>query len=237
MADDNTDVLMKFVINEGDFGIDAECQTGLDWKDWKDDMMSDFDNGKFFEVLDFGFGMNLADDEGGTSPPSLKGNVKSVFDARQRGLSVRDAVAQTEAGKGASGQFQRWKSLQPNAALDPPYPLKMDEFNFTRWLDKASPIMFERCCNSRSFDSATLVKRKVTGDAKLQAFLRIDFDKVLITKLDWDDGEVIKEKCHFIFRGVKLQYLRQEAHGGLVKARMPVEWRYERSLTDAGGDR
>jgi hypothetical protein len=36
------------------------------------------------------------------------------------------------------------------------------------------------------------------------AFLRIDFTDVLVIGVDWDSGDVVKEKCKFICRGVKV---------------------------------
>lgn len=256
MADSETDLLMKFVIDAGGMGIDADCQTSLDWKD---PLMWDFDDGQFFEVLEFGFGANLDDDEGSDAQETQRGvaggahvgamlgsavlagtgrsaggNVTAALSALARGVQRGAGGAQGAAaqGKGSRGKFQRWKSMQPGQNFAPPYKFVVDEFNFTRYLDRASTLLFDRCCNSLSFDSATLVKRKVTGATKLQAFLRMDFQKVLVTKLDWDDGEVIKEKCSFVYRGLKLQYMRQQSHGGLESARMPIEWNYELDLVD-----
>jgi hypothetical protein len=80
------------------------------------------------------------------------------------------------------------------------------------------------CCNSKSFASATLIKRKAAGtDTSGHAFLRIDFKDVLVIGLDWDSGDVVKEKCKFICRGVKVQYKPQTSDGSLGAA-VPGTW-------------
>jgi len=57
-----------------------------------------------------------------------------------------------------------------------------------------------------------------------QAFLRIDFYEVLVTHLDWDDGDLLNESCTFICRkGFKIQYRRQSADGSLLEP-VSIEW-------------
>ena len=50
-------------------------------------------------------------------------------------------------------------------------------------------------------------------------YLRMDFTKVLITGVGWDDGDVVKEKCEFICQGLKMTYRRQQADGTVAKRR------------------
>jgi hypothetical protein len=46
--------------------------------------------------------------------------------------------------------------------------------------------------------------------------LRIDFDTVLVTKVDWsDDNEEVKEDCTFICRKIFIQYRPQLPNGKL----------------------
>ena len=60
-------------------------------------------------------------------------------------------------------------------------------------------------------------------DSGPKAYLRIDFTDLLITELDWDEGEVIKEKYKFVCRGVKMQYKPQASDGTLGSA-VPGIW-------------
>jgi type VI protein secretion system component Hcp len=91
-------------------------------------------------------------------------------------------------------------------------------------MDTASPLLVQRCFQSKPYVSAALVMRKVGGtqfgsDSTIAAlpFLRIDFSTVLITSVDWDAGDVVKEKCSFVCRGVKVKYRRQAFAGSAEK--------------------
>jgi type VI protein secretion system component Hcp len=44
-------------------------------------------------------------------------------------------------------------------------------------------------------------------------FLRIDFTGVLITSIDWDAGEVVKEKVKMVCRTVQVKYRAQNNDG------------------------
>ncbi len=202
------DLLMKFVQSNGE-GVKAEGTAVLK----KDDkLLFDFWPGKFFEIEEFGLGLTIEDSEAGKN--------------------ALNAVSSKDGGGGAAAalhkpKFATWRDFKKksrNDIAEIDYPVVLEPFSFTRLMDKASPIFFQNCCNSVSFDSATLVKRKVTGASLvLQAFLRIDFSNVLIIGLDWDDGNVVKEKCKFICRGVTVQY-RQQAHDGSLGAARSAEW-------------
>ena len=82
------------------------------------------------------------------------------------------------------------------------------------------------CCDSTSFSSATLIKRKAASTSVSgHAFLRIDFTDVLVIDVDWDSGDVVKEKCKFICREVMVQYKPQKSDGSLG-APVPGTWKY-----------
>lgn len=132
-------------------------------------------------------------------------------------------------GRSFRGKFGQWLSGERSKA----YPVDLEPVTFSRQMDKASPLLFEMCCNSQSFASATLVKRKAAGtDASGQAFLRIDFKDVLVIGVDWDSGDLVKERCRFICRGVKVQYKPQLPNGTLGGA-VPGTW--SRMLARKGG--
>jgi type VI protein secretion system component Hcp len=86
-------------------------------------------------------------------------------------------------------------------------------------MDRASPLLFQMCCDSKSFTSATLVKRKAAGsDLSGHGFLRFEFTDVLVIGVDWDSGDVVKEKCKFICRGMTVKYRPQTLNGSLGPA-------------------
>jgi len=101
-------------------------------------------------------------------------------------------------------------------------------------IDSASVTLFEACCGSQTFKSAVFVKRLATGGSNPgqgygnpgRAFLRIDFEDVMVTSLNWDDGDMLSESCEFICRGFKFQYRRQQADGRLLEP-VSAEWHYK----------
>jgi type VI protein secretion system component Hcp len=181
-----TDMLMMLV--QGD-QISAECKASIDTTD---KFTSDFMEGKYFEISDFSFGIDLTDDDGATKETVKDKNGKEV-----------------KAPK--VSKFARWKAGTAEAARA--YEVNMDEFTFTRQIDVASPKLFLSCFRSKSFDSAVIVKRKVGGTKSLP-FFRIDLSDVLLVSIDWEvDDAVVREKCKMVCREVGVKYRVQMPDG------------------------
>ncbi len=192
------DLLMKFV--RGSDAIDAESQTSVDSSDG---FLHDFKTGKFFEIDEFSFGVGLEDDD-------LAGEKRSAGGASGRDRAVHPSRS----------RFNNWLNGEAKS-----YPVDLEPFSFTRQMDQASPLLFEMCSHSKSFSSATLIKRKAAAsNVSGHAFLRIDFKDVLVIGLDWDSGDVVKEKCKFICRSVEVQYKPQKSDGSLGAA-VPGTWK------------
>lgn len=207
------DILMKFV--KGGNAIAAGSQADLDPKD---KFLSDFEIGKFFEVDDFSFGAGL-DDMDSSSGKNNQTTQQGPYDPNKPG---------SQEPKKSKVRFTRFMNDPKfKKTTDDGYPVDLDPFEFTRQMDQASPQLFEMCCNSESFASATVVKRKFGGEkVSGHCFLRIDFTDVLVIGVDWDSGDVIKEKCKFVCRQVKIQYRPQLADGTLDSA-VPGTWSYK----------
>jgi type VI protein secretion system component Hcp len=208
MADTSSvDILM--MLKAGGTAIVAESMSTVESETgWTDD----FTTGKYFEISDFDFGINVVDSD---STASSKDQTKS-------------ATGQTPEKK--SGRFSRW--VQNMAATAGPgasgtiYPVEMEPFSFSRQIDCASPLIFKNCFKTIPFDSAALVMRKTGGvstglggvrgitSTAAVPFLRIDFTGVLFVAIDWDGGELVKEKCKFVSRSIKVKYRTQKHSGG-----------------------
>ena len=196
MATGSADYLM--MLEKGGNAIPAEGQAEIDTKDA---FMKGFVKGRFFHVEDFDFGISVVDnDSSATDTRSGNGGKTKTtgrFSKWIQGLTV-------STGQGTSGSL---------------YPIEMEPFSFTRQIDLASPVLFYNCFQTKPFDSATLVRRKLTGTVqgsnKIASvpFLRIDFSAVLLVSVDWDGSEEIKEKCKFVCRSVKVQYRPQRQDG------------------------
>jgi type VI protein secretion system component Hcp len=199
MADANkTDLVMLFVLDGQP--VWGECALDV-WS--KDTLMTefkpaDYDNySNFFEVKSFDFKIALKEDD-------------------QTGAATSTSTA-------ATGPFARWRSASNSEYKKiRNYPLEVDTFSFTRAIDSASPIFFQSCCQSRTFDKAILVKRLSQGgpaDAPLPAaaYMRIELTDVLITNISWDDGDMVEEKCDCLCRGITVTY-RQQGDDGRILA-------------------
>jgi len=211
MAEKQTDVLMKLVTIGGQ-GVAAGARSALS----KDDkLLFDFWAGKFFEIDEFSLGLELEDFEttGSANP----------------GAAANAAVP--------TGKFSSWRDLRKSTtdikAIT--FPVDMEPFSFTRAIDRASPVLFQSCANSVGFASATVVKRKPTGQTlAMQGFLRFDFKDVLIVKISWTGGALQKEKCQFICRGLTVQYRAQNADGSMAAAQS-ADWEQKMALRTQKG--
>ena len=227
MADSKTDLVMKFVLD----GNAVECESNLDVS--KDDtLMEGFDRNtsyddytNFFEVDTFSMSMQL------------RGDDQSVSTLHQHAHS-KQPTAQP-----AGGQFERWKSASQDEYKNIRFPLEFEKFTFERIVDSASPVFFRCCCNSKTFDSAILVKRVsqgvVDGIARPSVgYLKLKFTKVLITGIGWDDGDLVKEQCEFICQKMEITYRKQDVSGNVPKTGgATMTWPSARSLNIGSGGR
>jgi type VI protein secretion system component Hcp len=219
MADNQgTELLMQMIDSNGK-ALEAESQITLSGE--TDTLIKGFTNGCFFSVDEFAFGMNI-DDQDATSDAANTGGGQGVGTPPKRASAPRV-------------KFGKWKTASPEeVAKMAAFPVRMDEFSVTRSFDRASPVLFQSCARSATFNSVSLVKRKIIGGAQLQTFLRIDFTGVLVTHVGWDDAEVIKETLRFVFRGVTVQYCRQ-AHDGTLAPAGSVDWSFKAALRKPPG--
>jgi type VI protein secretion system component Hcp len=227
MPDQNaTDLVMKFVLDGKP--VWAECALQVDPDD---KLMDDFgtntgyDNyADFFEVSGFDFGISLKENDDNPNNPTLRQNNRPGGTNGQQG----------QQAKQRSMPFSSWRNAVGKEYKKIFYPLEFDDFNFERTIDAASPIFFQSCCNSKTFDSATLVKRLSVGDGgdgltmgeslAQVGFLRIDFKEVLITSISWDDGDVVKEKVSFICKKMTIKYRQQAASGKIMDGKDEAVW-------------
>jgi type VI protein secretion system component Hcp len=240
MAEKNNDVLMRIVAENGT-PITAECQTKLDPQ--VDDFVYGFTPGSFFEVEQFSFGMNIDDKDPNADPvntasapaPLAGGGLAAPPTARTApAMTLAATNSDREKKQGPSGKFARWKSATPEQIKSmKPYPVLMDEISITRLYDRASPILFDKCCNSESLKSATLVKRRVVGAnvQGLRGYLRMTFGDVLLTHIEWENGDVPKETLKFVFRSLKVEYGIVLVQAATVRMEsVEVNWDYKMEL-------
>ncbi|HTW70704.1 MAG TPA: type VI secretion system tube protein Hcp [Acetobacteraceae bacterium] len=230
MATGSTDILMTF--NLGSSGVAAECTA--QW-DQSDTMHKDFTQGCYFEIEDFTLSGGLESDDGDTDKTTGGGSGHGGGNSlTQRSTTPQKGNDQGNTKKGMRGN--KFSKYVLEGSLK--YTIDIQEISITRQMDKASPVLLDNCLKMTPFDKAVIVKRKVVGGvegnttANHRGFLRLEFEKPLITSIDWDDGEVVKEKLKFVCRGLTVIYLPQDNTGKLGK---PVQMTYTPSRAIAGG--
>ena len=77
----------------------------------------------------------------------------------------------------------------------PPFRAEPDEVSITRMIDASSPILLQYCLETKPFETVVMVKRARRGtQGKLSVVLRMEFKKVWIRAIDWDDGNTVTEE-------------------------------------------
>jgi type VI protein secretion system component Hcp len=195
------DLLMKFVLNNKP--IEAESLTDLtSTSKVPNPLMEGFTSGQCFEIDNFKFRAGTAGD--GKVRPSTPTKTESDSTGKTEKIS-------TPPHSGAREDYQTWR-----AGGNRRYPVDLKPISFERSIESSSALLIQSCIDCVYFDSATLIKRKPTGSAAAgEAYLRLDFTGVLVTGVDWSDGDEVKETCTFICRGVTIGYRPQLPNGSL----------------------
>lgn len=207
MGDLNTDVLMRIVAKTG--AMPAESRTEFMADKVIDTLRTGFDIGKFCDLSAFKFAAGV---ETGLSKKEKK-RAKAASDDQsrpriERGLEIRQSQANKSVKRGQA------------EAMD------MQPVEFTRVLDTASTLLFQAMTNCETLDEVSIAKRKAAGTSNAgEIFLRLDFQSVLVTELEWEDKEhVVEETGTFIYRSLTMRYRPQRANGTLGTI-IPMTWK------------
>ncbi len=203
---DKKEILMR-IGNGGQTDLPAECQAALTG----DPLMTDFSPGRFFEIKDFSLSIGLHDKDAAAAAQA-----QSKLDEHAKRLGQKhqppEPVKQPR-------KFADWRD-----GGDGKYPLEVQPISFSRIMDRASTALLQNLCQSKSYASATIVRRMgVGGDNLPRAYLRLDFTCVLVTGIDWDDQDLVNEKYKFICQKLRVQYKPQQSSGALG-ASIQGEW-------------
>ena len=212
MAEPVTDLLMMISV-DGSNGVPAGSTASVNGKD---PMNEGFVAGRFFELEEFGFGMKLESNEGkGTA---VSGQSKTT----PAGANAATGLAPP---KPSEKDFAIWRSVKAGET-EPvlPYLCKPEAFTIKRLVDAATPVLFDHCAKRQKFKRAVIIKRyRGQGDGSERGassgvpntltFLRMEFGQVMLTSLDWSDGEVVTETGRFVFQTFSVTFIQQKADG------------------------
>jgi type VI protein secretion system component Hcp len=193
---DSSDLIMKFVLNGNPIPADSTTKL-VSAEGSQNELLAGFQDGCMFEVDRFTFRAGTSDAEPGQGGATNQKN----------GAKAGSANGAASANPG----YSAWR-----AGKQVKYPVDLQPVTFTRSIDSASQFLIQNCIDSVSYDRATLIKRKAAGSiAAGEIFMRLDFIGVLVTGIDWSDGEQVSETCHFICRSVTITYRPQLPNGTL----------------------
>ncbi len=129
-------------------------------------------------------------------------------------IEIKDTQRdRSSAGKTAtSGNFSSFVSSNVGSAFSP-FVSNFEKVDITKYFDISSITLFKHCTESTTIKTGSLIKRRGGGAQQLSTYLRIDFEDLLITNLDWDEDDVVNEKLSFICRKANVRY-KIEQHSG-----------------------
>jgi type VI protein secretion system component Hcp len=215
MADTPPELLMMF-LNPSKQALAASSTSTLTSGDT---LAANFTAGQFFQIKEFGLGIELKDDEGTKDTAKAK----TTADPKS-GTSEPDI--ETLPTTGSRRSFSRYRSVQPGQSTpDLPYRIKPEACSFSREIDEASPSLFEFCAKRVRLGGAVIIKRGlVGGDAGWVTFLRLEFVNVLLTNMNWGDSTLVSESGSFTFTDMLVQYVQRKTDGTVQGSTLSCEW-------------
>jgi type VI protein secretion system component Hcp len=220
---DHTDLFMIFKDSTGTRipGESTADMTVTD--DVSRELMKGFDRGYIFEITSFTLSADADDQTKDEIRHSIeKQAAKPAKGPTRPGTKPTPAMTLPQITKEVDDRY--------NKQNGPP----VKEINFTRTVDSSSGAFLRNIVAGMGYQSAALIKRKATGGRTPtqhsvvgEVYLRVDFDTVLVTEVDWDnDDDEVKEDCKFICRKISIKY-RPQLPDGSLGAVIPGEWEWK----------
>ena len=222
MADQAIDVLMRIVGASGPLA--AESLTIFTGSIGTDTLRDGFVPGQFCELREFGFAAGIEGSLSKFQQDKAKQAAKAkLADKAEEVLTLAEKRERLQASQNKRSEKRGTKEF-----------VDMQPVDFTRIMDSASTLLFKAMVECETLPEVSIVKRKAVGSTNSGAcYLRLDFQKVLITKLDWKDSEhIMIETGNFIYRKVTIRY-RPQKHDGSLGNVVQSTW----TMSPPGGQR
>lgn len=133
------------------------------------------------------------------------------FEAENFSFSMK--LSDSESGEG--GDYERWRAIRdPDVKPTPPFRAEAGDVSITRFIDVASPTLLEQCFKKAPFEKAVLVKRaRAAAKEAMTGVLRMEFTKVWLKDIEWQDGDAIEETLKFKYETLKVAYVKRKVDG------------------------
>ena len=93
----------------------------------------------------------------------------------------------------------------------------MQDFHFTKMVDKASPMLFKALATGQHIKKATVTVSKPSSDGKSVLFMTYTFEDVMVSS--WQNSaDPLIEEVSFTFQKIMIEYKPQKADGTLDAA-------------------
>jgi len=184
-------------------------------------LLEGFSAGYVFEIQTFS--MSASGDGKKRDKTLAAGNLEGLpAEYRDQWMSMVKALAVVQQKQHVAETVQNQAQTVGKGKKEQSHPVH--PVTFTREIDSSSVPIMDSLINKGWYQQCSIVKRKAAGTAAAgEAYLRIDFDDVLVQNVGWNDGERVTENVTFICRGVTMQYRPQNDDGSLGDT-IPGEW-------------
>lgn len=102
----------------------------------------------------------------------------------------------------------------------------VQDFSFTKYVDKATPTLMLFSCNGKHIKEATLAVRKAGGDNPLE-YIKIKFSDILVTSVSTGGSggqDRLTENVTLNFAKVELDYQEQKKDGSKEGGPISLKW-------------
>jgi type VI protein secretion system component Hcp len=170
-------------------------------------LLKGFVAGRIFEIHKFslGFGVNQEDPDNTI--------------AMQKALAKLDPTFKPNRGTAPKQPTTDSAAAQKKSSPVTPQPI-----TFVRSMDKASHALLYHVIKRTYFSQVSIVKRKSAGTlAAGEAYMRMDFNGVILVEANWSNEDPIEETYKFQARAISMRYCPQLPDGSLG-APVPGFW-------------
>ena len=96
--------------------------------------------------------------------------------------------------------------------------VRVQDFNVLKYIDRASPDLFQRSCDGTVLPTVEVTLQKQQGDGEKLPYLHLTFNNAYITSFQWNgsngtSNDTPLEAISFVFESCQVEYTQQRNDG------------------------